>query len=1160
MKLDSIIYDVNTLQSALTEKTVDESPVFKAMYPSDTTTSLMNVLAGYGSMLQYSLVSAMANCYTDTVYSETGIHQLAETLGNRLRGNVSSQINIYVSRKSLLGVTGVTIPAHSVWDANGIKFYNPYSVTFLNDNKKAITLMQGEYKTFKSTTNGTTEERIYFSQDFKCNLDTVQVFINGEEWSTTETFLPLNSNNLIDNTEMQSVVLRVDPDGRAYIKFGNNVAGLLPKSGSVVEIQYVENDGEEGNIASDSIEISLVTPIYHYYEGNSVLLDVECENTTVAAGGYNTQSLEVLKETSPYIYASGGRAINREDYKALLINKCGYITCNVWGEYEESVYNGYYDKSMMNTVYYTGIKQLQHYDYRPLGTVNNLEVAGADLLTNPWTETYNIGTIKGFPGSYSIDFVYLLDQNIKMRYRDTFGTGILTCDPSVNDDNNNLFPFNDIGNSLVNPEARVSLAGIDGHEIIFQDYVDESDVPLTDLDTRVENNVPVDVLDKITYTTDINTIFKYNTNDDEPSEGGVKDNYVFIWDGFNRDNRSKNLSFSNPIRIYFTFNPECPTPISAVSFRNPKNDNFWGHLPGKFSLFGTNELPSVAPWDHVRNNINWKKIIDVNKIEFTPNGNENNWTDWFTTNLYQPNKELTDDQLNSEAVVVYDQWQSYSRYVLEIYSYQDESLATFGQYMIIPGIKMLYANNNEDYYAWMYTKHSENVDYKYDWESNIVYMVQATAIYNLEETGNGIQLLVKIDGASDTEYPAKYFPGPEENMRYYYSPAFYMPDSEKIRTYIQRDIYYKSNITDGNSIRYDRDKAKDEVGTEGNAYAWTNNSTTVFTRSAYPSQYDNAYADKNFENISFSIDAYHDESWVADSAFNTQTIEKSRYYRITTTGENLNIHKKSGVSLIDYENNDFVQLCVPAFPTDMKYYSYTTKVTGAGTQNGYKTGERLYCAIDTNDGTGKSYFHVIIQNANADNGNGKTLVYYSKSQNETVTNLPLADNTLLNNEYELISSDESSSGSGAKITISSSPAISIYANMTGNSYTLSDVQRLDEPIIEEYNHFTTYMEFKQPKIKHARVTLNVEYEENVNVGEIEINLRTALAKVFDITPYFLGQTVHVNKIWQAAQQVEGIKRFTVVYPTEDIQCELNELLILNDSDIHINIITPSNYS
>ena len=81
MKLDSIVYDVNSLSNAIASELNKNSPTFQAIYPSDTATSLVNTLASYGSMLQYQIVSAMANCYTDSAYSEAGIHQLAETLG-----------------------------------------------------------------------------------------------------------------------------------------------------------------------------------------------------------------------------------------------------------------------------------------------------------------------------------------------------------------------------------------------------------------------------------------------------------------------------------------------------------------------------------------------------------------------------------------------------------------------------------------------------------------------------------------------------------------------------------------------------------------------------------------------------------------------------------------------------------------------------------------------------------------------------------------------------------------------------------------------------------------------------------------------------------------------------------------------------------------------
>ena len=53
MKLDNIIYDVESLATAITQQWSTESETFRAMYPSDTSEALVNVFSAYGAMLQY---------------------------------------------------------------------------------------------------------------------------------------------------------------------------------------------------------------------------------------------------------------------------------------------------------------------------------------------------------------------------------------------------------------------------------------------------------------------------------------------------------------------------------------------------------------------------------------------------------------------------------------------------------------------------------------------------------------------------------------------------------------------------------------------------------------------------------------------------------------------------------------------------------------------------------------------------------------------------------------------------------------------------------------------------------------------------------------------------------------------------------------------------
>ena len=124
MKLDSIIYDKDTLASTLTQQWLTDSPMFTSMYPSETTTALVNVFAASGAMIQYCLISAMANCYTDSAFSDRGIYQLAVTLGNSIHGNNSSTVRVKMTKNSLIGVD-TNIPAGTQFKINDKLFFNP---------------------------------------------------------------------------------------------------------------------------------------------------------------------------------------------------------------------------------------------------------------------------------------------------------------------------------------------------------------------------------------------------------------------------------------------------------------------------------------------------------------------------------------------------------------------------------------------------------------------------------------------------------------------------------------------------------------------------------------------------------------------------------------------------------------------------------------------------------------------------------------------------------------------------------------------------------------------------------------------------------------------------------------------------------------------------
>lgn len=431
MKLDNIIYDVDSLKAAIAEQWSLDSEVFASIYPSDTATALINGMASYGSLLQYTIVSALANCYTSTAFSDAAVYQLADTLGNDLHGNVSSQVVVNITKNNFKGINTI-IPAYSVFNIKGKSFFNPYAIIIpaTTDTVKGITLVQGEIIEVNKTTSGIENEKFYFSSDFKASPNYMRVYVNGAEWNIVESFLEFDKSYVLDVEDMNSVVLKTDPDGRAYVKVGNGQLGTLPQSGSIIQIKYCSNDGADGNIDEKDLIGELSSQLLFVdNQGNQDYLDLTVLTTTTAYGGFSKQSVETLRLTSPWVFASGHRAIRRQDYNALLQNQCGYITSSVWGEYEEANKVGTYDSLMMNMVYYTGIKSFETYPWFKL-----------DVLTEPDYYDGALFSNSGFYGSYNIRITPAVGSTDTITVQDTGAHGILFINKNEQDPRDSLLP------------------------------------------------------------------------------------------------------------------------------------------------------------------------------------------------------------------------------------------------------------------------------------------------------------------------------------------------------------------------------------------------------------------------------------------------------------------------------------------------------------------------------------------------------------------------------------------------------------------------------------------------------------------------------------------------------------------------------------------------
>lgn len=1056
MKLDNIVYDKDSLANAIAEQWSSDSELFASIYPSDTATALINGMAAYGSLLQFTIVSCLANCYTTTAFSEAGIYQLADTLGNRLHGNVSSQVVVRLKKNNFKGINTV-IPAYSTFTIAGKKFFNPHAIILpdITDTVYDVTLVQGEIIEVNKTTSGIENEKFYFSSDFKASPNYIYVYVEGEEWNVVDSFLAYDKSYVLDITDMDSVLYKTDPDGRAYIKVGDGQMATLPLSGTILQIKYCSNDGADGNISEKNVYGALTSDLLFVdTAGNQGNLDVEVYTTTTAYGGFSKQSLKTLQYTSPWVFASGNRAVRRQDYNAMLQNKCGYLTSNVWGEYEEAEKAGAYDSLMMNMVYYTGLKSFETYPYFNLDPINDISNYSGALYSN-----------SGFWGSYSFRIMNTKGSSDFILIQDTGAKGHLFINQNDQDPRDSLLPdwiasqenwYRNILGSIVynGKDYKVN----DELEIFIQNGTakESTNIIVRVASINIQGQVQsVELLTRTSQTAfqiDSYTVFSteyrkgterrgtgfaisftqeayassnlVSTNEDDSTEAQLNP-ITNAMSNSSPDVFFKSLrtpSLQGPVQIKIDFTDE--KGIAGIKFQasNPINGPFIGTM----SMFATNDdNPSYL---NIRNSNDWDRLIDRKTLTNPWNNENNNWTDWFSTNSF-----LGENDNHGQP-----RYNKYKHFVIEFYSTENngdnEPKITFAT------MKVLYAEDASRIY---YDKNSQ---------IDISFPIAGSPGPGTSDGYLTSSLL------SSTNFPI-----------YYYTPEF-------------------NGITKANGYR-NGDKL---------AYIYQDGDNT----------------------IKFVIDVVSVDT---------------EQYLISIDGD---------TSLI---GNAEINMTQPVSLDDVKVYTHvlepdTNVIPSGNGGSGYKAGDTIYI-LDGDDQPTDLSLRISGVDAQGsvlavvwlvDTIIGQGLDGTFNTTGGSGTGLKLVVRSVADTE-----------GSGATILITSDPNLYMQASFTGNRIDADDVNRYDEPIIKQFNHFTTYLEFVQPEIIQQGIRAQVAIDKNATVtsGIVIQNIKNNIAKLFDITPDYIGKGLKLSDIYKAITDTEFVSWCKVLSPIDNVASAVNSIII-----------------
>lgn len=105
--------------------------------------------------------------------------------------------------------------------------------------------------------------------------------------------------------------LTFDPEDRATIQFGDDLFGVIPTSGSSIEVTYRTGGGVRGNIAINKIDQTM-----RGFLPNEARVSVRVRNLENGSGGNPPETIEHARFFAPRVTRSRGRAVTQDDWTA----------------------------------------------------------------------------------------------------------------------------------------------------------------------------------------------------------------------------------------------------------------------------------------------------------------------------------------------------------------------------------------------------------------------------------------------------------------------------------------------------------------------------------------------------------------------------------------------------------------------------------------------------------------------------------------------------------------------------------------------------------------------------------------------------------------------------------------------------------------------------
>jgi len=329
IKSTSLDFDAikNNLKTFLAQK--DEFADYN--FEASGLSNILDVLAYNTHYNGLTANFALNESFLGTAQLRSSLISLAEGIGYIPDSMTSSQAIVKLS----LNLAGVTDRTSTIQIESGYKFnatvdekefvFQTVEDISAEDNgeglyefqdasgSKNIKILEGTDRVKTFLVHRAEDNAVYIIPDKTMDMNTAIVRVyQSPSSSVFSTYTNiLKANTISANSTLY--ILKESPNGFFELSFGNgSTLGTAPTTGSKVTLNYLAVSGAESNTAK------VFEPQSNVSVGGSSY-EMTVSTVAKAVGGSDKESMESIRQTAPFQYASQNRMVTAADYKTLVL-------------------------------------------------------------------------------------------------------------------------------------------------------------------------------------------------------------------------------------------------------------------------------------------------------------------------------------------------------------------------------------------------------------------------------------------------------------------------------------------------------------------------------------------------------------------------------------------------------------------------------------------------------------------------------------------------------------------------------------------------------------------------------------------------------------------------------------------------------------------------